>query len=198
MGPTPPAADIWWSSLETCSNLVVWGFAPIPSVLTSSGGHRNTYGWQAKSTIPTGMLSRSTAFALVSNFKNGFYCNKWWCSHLTFAISRIGQQRSKKNENADVTCESTLTYSVMIVLNELVVSEVSCYGEFCGGEFVTSSAVFRFRCEAEMRFQVEDSSCEAFTNNPTGSVSELNLVLWHLTMSGASWTSVQTQRLYCK
>ena len=37
-----------------------------PTVVTPSGGHRNTYGWQAGSTHPTGMLSylrREIAFA---------------------------------------------------------------------------------------------------------------------------------------
>ena len=44
MGP-PPASDIWWPSLETCSNLFTWG-PPLPPVLTS-GGHWSTHGWQA-------------------------------------------------------------------------------------------------------------------------------------------------------
>ena len=39
--PYPPATEIWWWSLETCSNFFTW--EPTPSctpVLTSSGGHR--------------------------------------------------------------------------------------------------------------------------------------------------------------
>ena len=36
----------------------------------------------------------------MSNVQNGFYGNKWLCSHLI--------QRSKKNVNADATCECTL------------------------------------------------------------------------------------------
>ena len=52
--------DIWWSSLVTCSNLLTWGHTPAPSpplVLTFSGGHWNTYVWQAGGTLPTGVLS---------------------------------------------------------------------------------------------------------------------------------------------
>ena len=56
-GPPPrPATDNWLSSLETCLNLFTCSLAP-SLVLTPSGGHRNTYGWQASGTLPTGMLS---------------------------------------------------------------------------------------------------------------------------------------------
>ena len=41
----PPASGIWWSSLETCSNLS-----------TSGGGHRIMYGFQVASTNLSGML----------------------------------------------------------------------------------------------------------------------------------------------
>ena len=37
--PPPHVSDIWWSSLEACSNLFTWG--PNPTVLTSSGGHQS-------------------------------------------------------------------------------------------------------------------------------------------------------------
>ena len=56
----PPTTDNWWSSLDTCPNLFTWGptsHPPPPPVLTPSGGHRNTYSWQAGGTHPTGMLS---------------------------------------------------------------------------------------------------------------------------------------------
>ena len=43
---TPSASYIWWSSLETCSNLFTWG-PTSPPVLTSSDGHRYTHSWQA-------------------------------------------------------------------------------------------------------------------------------------------------------
>ena len=36
---------MWLSSLEICCNLFTWWPTP-PMVLTSSGGHRNMYGWQ--------------------------------------------------------------------------------------------------------------------------------------------------------
>ena len=39
--PPPPASDIWWSSLETCSILFTSGPIHPPAVLTSSGGHRS-------------------------------------------------------------------------------------------------------------------------------------------------------------
>ena len=45
MGPhctVPPSSDIWWSRLETCSNLFTW--RPQPPVLTS-GDYWTTYGW---------------------------------------------------------------------------------------------------------------------------------------------------------
>ena len=35
-----PCSDIWWSSLETCSNLFTWGHTH-PLGLTSIGGHRS-------------------------------------------------------------------------------------------------------------------------------------------------------------
>ena len=41
MAPAP-VSDIWWSGLETCSNLLTWGTSA-PPVLTS-GGYRGTYG----------------------------------------------------------------------------------------------------------------------------------------------------------
>ena len=33
------------------------GYLPPPTVLTPSGGHHNTFGWQAGETQPTGILS---------------------------------------------------------------------------------------------------------------------------------------------
>ena len=47
------------------------------------------------------------AFAFASIVKIGERVNKWWCSHLTFALPRTEWQRSKKNANSDVTCEWT-------------------------------------------------------------------------------------------
>ena len=50
-----PTTDIWWSSLENCSNLFTLG--PTPAlILTHSGGHQDMYGWQAGGTHPIGML----------------------------------------------------------------------------------------------------------------------------------------------
>ena len=40
-------------------------------------------------------------FAFSSNVRNGFYGNKWWCLHLTFAA------KMKENANADVICGSS-------------------------------------------------------------------------------------------
>ena len=45
--PLLPTSDIWWSSLETCSNLFTAGPPPTPMVLISGGGHWNKYDWQA-------------------------------------------------------------------------------------------------------------------------------------------------------
>ena len=42
-----------------------WDLYPTPTVLTSRGGHKITYGWQVGSTHPTGMLSCFMLF----NFK---------------------------------------------------------------------------------------------------------------------------------
>ena len=51
---TYPTSDIWWSSLETCSNLFTWGLTSLQSpVLTSTGDHQNMYGWQGGSEHPT-------------------------------------------------------------------------------------------------------------------------------------------------
>ena len=60
-GP-PPASDMWWQSLETCSNFFIGPHCTPPPtthtlVLTSSGHHQSMYGWQAGSTYPTEMLS---------------------------------------------------------------------------------------------------------------------------------------------
>ena len=55
--PLSLATDILWSSLEICSNLFTWGPTTLPLVLTSSGGHWNTYSWQVDGTHPTVMLS---------------------------------------------------------------------------------------------------------------------------------------------
>ena len=66
-GDLPPTTDIWWISLETCSNLFTWGPTPPPPppqpVLTSGDGHQNTYGWQAGGTHPTGVVSCSKYFS---------------------------------------------------------------------------------------------------------------------------------------
>ena len=43
--------------------------------------------------------------AFASNINNELCGNKWLCSHLTLGM---GWQRSKKNANADVTCEQIL------------------------------------------------------------------------------------------
>ena len=47
-------SDLCWH-LETCSNLFIWGSLPL--VMTSSGGHQKTYGWQAGGSYPTWILS---------------------------------------------------------------------------------------------------------------------------------------------
>ena len=50
-----PASDIYWWSLETCSNLFIWG----PHGASSGGGRWNwsNYRFQAGGTYPTGILS---------------------------------------------------------------------------------------------------------------------------------------------
>ena len=48
-GYSTPTIDIWWTSLESCPNLF--------TVLTPSGGHKNTFSWQVDSMHPTGMRS---------------------------------------------------------------------------------------------------------------------------------------------
>ena len=57
-------------------------------------------------------------FAFSLNVTNGVYGNKWWCSHLLFTLLRTGQQRSKKNANADVMCECTFSLQLWIWRNE--------------------------------------------------------------------------------
>ena len=47
----------------------------------------------------------------MSNFKNWFYGNKGCSSYLKLVFSRTGWQRSKKNANADVTCEWTFRWT---------------------------------------------------------------------------------------
>ena len=54
----PPlySSNIWWWSLDTCSNLFIWG---PPQLVTSGGCHWkwSTYSVQAGGSDPTGMLS---------------------------------------------------------------------------------------------------------------------------------------------
>ena len=47
--------NIWWFSLDLFKLHLRINLSPL--VLTSSGGHKNTHGWQAGSTHFTGMLS---------------------------------------------------------------------------------------------------------------------------------------------
>ena len=96
-GPTPrhhtiSATDIWWSlDTQTCS------LEGLSTVVTPNGDHRNTYGWQAGSTHPTGMLSclrREIAFCFSHSFLFGvniaqvppFANNKLWCSFYSQAL----------------------------------------------------------------------------------------------------------------
>ena len=78
----PPATDIWWSSLETCSN----ASDATPLVLTSSGDHRNTYGWQVDGTHHTGMLlscSLFSAFVTYLETEQNIAIppnHKWYCT----------------------------------------------------------------------------------------------------------------------
>ena len=52
------------------------------------------------------------AFAFASVIVNGFYDNKWWCSHLTLTFSRMGHQRSrKKTQMQTLPRECTLSIS---------------------------------------------------------------------------------------
>ena len=53
----PPASDICWSSLETCSKLFNGPHCTWPLPVLTSGGHWSTYGWH-----PTGMLSCYKSF----------------------------------------------------------------------------------------------------------------------------------------
>ena len=78
LGTTPPAINIWWSSLETCSNWFTWGptshqywHLVVP--------HRNTYGWQAGDTHPSAMLTCCLCFQkqipCMKNFEIVFWTN---------------------------------------------------------------------------------------------------------------------------
>ena len=40
----PPASDIWWPRLETCSNLFTWKHPPPPALLLTSGGYCSSLG----------------------------------------------------------------------------------------------------------------------------------------------------------
>ena len=52
-----PASEIWWSSLENCSNLLMR--ESLSPGATSGGGHWSTYGLQACGKHSSGMLSCS-------------------------------------------------------------------------------------------------------------------------------------------
>ena len=49
---------------------------------------------------------RGGTSVFASTIQNGFFDNKWWCSHLMLVFSRIGQQGSKKTQT-NGTCEPT-------------------------------------------------------------------------------------------
>ena len=53
-----PASNMWWWSLETCSNLLISGPTQPPGETRKGGNWNwNTYGFKAGSMHPTGMLS---------------------------------------------------------------------------------------------------------------------------------------------
>ena len=53
-----PTCDIWWRSLETCSNLFIWGPTPYPKTNVQSWQQKmKQLGFQAAGMHPTGMLS---------------------------------------------------------------------------------------------------------------------------------------------
>ena len=58
-GPAP-ASDIWWPSLETCSNLFIGPHctAPLPVVLIF-GDHQSTFDWQSGGTLEQGNVFTS-------------------------------------------------------------------------------------------------------------------------------------------
>ena len=55
-------------------------------------------------------LIHTVTSTFASNVKNGDHGNKWWYSHLTFALTRTERQRSKKNTKASVKCKCTLSW----------------------------------------------------------------------------------------
>ena len=58
---------------------------------------RNKYNemvWHPFPESPLKPCSHST-FAFASNFKNGFYGNKWWCSYLTFTFDGKDQRKTQ-------------------------------------------------------------------------------------------------------
>ena len=55
--PWHPASDIWWPSLETCSNLFHGPDCTGRLPVLTSGGHWGMFGWQVSSKHPTEMLS---------------------------------------------------------------------------------------------------------------------------------------------
>ena len=85
--PHPTASDIWWPSLETCSNLFIWG--PPPPVLTSSGGHWNMYGRQVGDMHPTGMQS---------------YINYRSIIHNAFLQNTVDWQTNTRRKDCPVIC----------------------------------------------------------------------------------------------
>ena len=60
----------------------IWDLPSPPLVLTSSGCHRNTYGWQAGSTHPTAMLSRS----VMANFNLNLILMQIYICHCTLNL----------------------------------------------------------------------------------------------------------------
>ena len=73
-----------------------WAAAPMPSSVASTPTRK-------QGALLKPCSHATPAFAFSSNVMNGLY-DKCGCSHVTFAFSRIRQQRSKKNANANINC----------------------------------------------------------------------------------------------
>ena len=81
----PRAIDIWWPSLDTCTNLFIRPHCTGPPLVLTSGGDRSTCDWQAGSMYATGMLS---CYCWVIRQNLYFLLHLTWKTNLKMIISR--------------------------------------------------------------------------------------------------------------
>ena len=105
-----PASDIWWPSLEICSNLFTgphYTGPLLPPVLTS-GGYWSMYGWQVCSMHSTWMLScfKIETFRNMYALPNHMFWHDFLvCLKLHWSLQKIMKKLCSENFTRWLMCE---------------------------------------------------------------------------------------------